>query len=58
MSTWQVTVSMYDPYPKEWQERAEASSVHTAIARTLKKLRQGPLKGKRIKEVSIKVTKL
>jgi hypothetical protein len=58
MSNYIIKVSMYDPYPKEWEVRANASSVHTAIARALKELRQGPLKKKRIKEITIKATKI
>lgn len=58
MNHYQVKVSTYDPYPKEWEKRIGASSFATAVARAIRELRKGPIKGRRIDELTIKIKKL
>lgn len=54
MSTFLIKVKIDDPYPKEFEERAEASHIGSAINRAISKLRKGPLKGKRLKELTVR----
>jgi hypothetical protein len=57
MTTFLVKVSYYAPYPKESEYRSEATNFGTAINRALKDWRKEQ-KGKRVKELTVKATKL
>ena len=54
MKQYLVTISVYMPYPKEFQYRESAGGVHTAVARALKSFRK-EVGRKRINQYNIKV---
>lgn len=57
MSNFLIKISYYAPYPREKEYRQEAGGLHTAISRAIREWKK-EIKGKRIKEVSIKAIKL
>lgn len=61
MKNYLVKIKVNNPYPKEYQERVEASNAGLAAYRGYKKVKQNEfnkLKGKRIKEWDFKVITL
>lgn len=58
MKNYLVKIKVNNPYPQEYQERVEASNAGLASYRAYKKIRKTDLKGKRIKELDIKVIAL
>lgn len=51
-----VNVKVYDPFPKEYEYREEATSIQVAIHRGLNKFRQKEFKGRPLKTVTVTAT--
>ena len=58
MKTYLVQITCEIPYPKKFEFRPEGSSHGTAINRAIATLRREHLKGKRVKELSVKSVQL
>lgn len=58
MSTYLIKAVIYDPYPKEFETREKAVKIETAIARGIRRFRTKELKRKKVKDITIKVTRI
>ena len=52
-----IVITWYDPFPKEFRYQEGGGQIWTAVARALRQFKSEN-KGRRVKQLSIKVTQL